>query len=97
MFHLVQKPITRHLVVAARPAKSTRIDAAYETPKREGYPDEVLTHRFRPYGDPGDLSLEDPVDVEIVEVSPKEKEKSKRKASEPGSSKKKKVKLVASQ
>ena len=97
LFHLVQKPITRHLVVAARPAKPTRPETAYETPKREGYPDEVLTHRFRPYGDPGDLPLEDPMDVEIVEVSPKDKEKSKRRAGEAGSSKKKKAKLVASQ
>jgi hypothetical protein len=24
-----------------------------KTPRREAYPDEVLAHRFRPYGDPG--------------------------------------------
>jgi len=98
-FHSVQKPITRHLVVAARPAKPARPDAAvYETPKREAYPDEVLTHRFRPYGDPGDLPLEDHMDVEMVEASPKEKERPKRRAGETGSStKKKKAKLVASQ
>jgi hypothetical protein len=94
-FHSVQKPITRHLVVAARPAKPTKPDAAHETPKREAYPDEVLTHRFRPYGDPGDLPLEDHMDVEMVEVSVKEKEKPKRRASETGSSEKKKPKLVA--
>lgn len=98
MFSLfsVQKPIARHLVVAARPAKPTRPDAAYEAPKREAYPDEVLTHRFRPYGDPGDLPLEDHMDVEMVEASPKEKERPKRRGGETGSSKKKKAKLVPS-
>ena len=97
LFHLVQKPITRHLVVAARPAKPTKPDDTYEAPKREAYPDEVLTHRFRPYGDPGDLPVENPMDVEMVEVSPKGKERTKRRADETGSSKKKKTKLVASQ
>ncbi|KAF8471561.1 hypothetical protein DFH94DRAFT_195514 [Russula ochroleuca] len=95
LYH-VQKPIARHLVVAARPAKPTRPDAAYEAPKREAYPDEVLTHRFRPYGDPGDLPLEDHMDVEMVEASPKEKERPKRRGGETGSSKKKKAKLVPS-
>lgn len=93
----VQKPIARHLVVSARPAKPTRPDAAYEAPKREAYPDEVLTHRFRPYGDPGDLPLKAHMDVDMVEVSPKEKERPKRRGGETGSSKKKKAKLVASQ
>ena len=92
----VQKPIARHLVVSARPAKPTRPDAAYEAPKREAYPDEVLTHRFRPYGDPGDLPLENHMDVEMIEVGAKEKERPKRKGGETGSSKKKKAKLVAS-
>ena len=92
----VQKPIARHLVVSARPAKPTRPDTAYEAPKREAYPDEVLTHRFRPYGDPGDLPLENHMDVEMVEVGAKEKERPKRKGGETGSSKKKKAKLVAS-
>jgi hypothetical protein len=57
----------------------------------------VLTHRFRPYGDPGDLPREDYMDVDAVEVSPKEK-KSKRKGDgEAGSSKKRKAaKLAAS-
>jgi len=83
-------------VVAARPAKPSKLDVAYETPKREAYPDEVLKHRFRPYGDPGDLPLEDHTDAEMVEVSTKEKERPKRKGGETGSSKKKKAKLVAS-
>lgn len=92
-----QKPITRHLVVSARPAKPARPEVVDEAPKREAYPDEVLTHRFRPYGDPGDLPREDHMDVDVVEVSPKEKEKSKRKGggSETGSSKKRKAKLAA--
>ncbi|KAF8496848.1 hypothetical protein F5888DRAFT_1614298 [Russula emetica] len=95
--YLAQKPITRHLVVSARPAKPARPEVAYEAPKREAYPDEVLTHRFHPYGDPGDLPREDHMDVDVVEVSPKEKEKLKRKAGgETGSSKKRKVKLAAS-
>jgi hypothetical protein len=93
----VQKPITRHLVVAARPAKPARPEVAHEPPKREAYPDEVLTHRFRPYGDPGDLPVEHRMDVEMVEASSsvKEKEKPKRRAGETGSSKKKKPKLGA--
>jgi hypothetical protein len=93
----VQKPITRHLVVSARPARPTRPEVAYEAHKREAYPDEVLKHRFRPYGDPGDLPREDHMDVDVVEASPKEKEKIKRKGiSETGSSKKRKTKLAAS-
>lgn len=56
----------------------------------------MLTHRFRPYGDPGDLPLENHMDVEMVEVGAKEKERPKRKGGETGSSKKKKAKLVAS-
>ncbi|KAI9436317.1 hypothetical protein H4582DRAFT_1816817 [Lactarius indigo] len=56
---LAPKPIARHLIVAARPAEPTRGDAvsdptAFQDPPREAYPDEALTHRFRPYGDPGD-------------------------------------------
>ncbi|KAI9445754.1 hypothetical protein BJY52DRAFT_1314975, partial [Lactarius psammicola] len=59
---LASKPVTRHLVVAARPAEPTRSGpgdavsdpATFQNPPREAYPDEVLTHRFRPYGDPGD-------------------------------------------
>jgi hypothetical protein len=92
-----QKPIKRHLVVSARPAKPAKPEAANEAPKREAYPDEVLTHRFRPYGDPGDLPREDHMDVDVVEVSPKEKEKVKRKGGgEMGLSKKRKAKLAAS-
>jgi len=92
-------------VVAARPAKPTRPDAAsdaaaataFENPKREAYPDEILTHRFRPYGDPGDHPPEHHMDVDTAEVSAKEKERHKRKGSgETGSSKRKKAKLVAS-
>ncbi|KAH8990053.1 hypothetical protein EDB86DRAFT_3104228 [Lactarius hatsudake] len=56
---LAPMPVARHLVVAARPAEPTRRDAAsdpatFQNPPREAYPDEALTHRFRPYGDPGD-------------------------------------------
>jgi hypothetical protein len=90
------KPVTRHLVVAARPAKPTKPDAAvFENPKREAYPEEVLTHRFRPYGDPGDPLPEDSVAVDKAEVSAKE-ERPKRKGDETGSSKKKKSKVVVS-
>ena len=57
----------------------------------------MLTHRFRPYGDPGDLPREDHMDVDVVEVSPKGKEKFKRKGGgESGSSKKRKANLAAS-
>ena len=98
LFFSVQKPIKRHLVVSARAAKPARPEVAFEAPKREAYPDDVLKHRFRPYGDLGDLPHEDHMDVDVVEVSPKEKEKSKRKGAggETGSSKKRKAKLATS-
>ena len=53
------KPVTRHLVVTARPAEPTRSGPAsdpamFQNPAREAYPAEALAHRFRPYGDPGD-------------------------------------------
>jgi hypothetical protein len=99
IFFSAQKPIKRHLVVSARPPKPARPEVACEAPKREAYPDEVLTHRFRPYGDPGTLPREDHMDVDVVEVSPKEKEKFKRKGGDEtgsGSSKKRKAKLAAS-
>ena len=95
-FFSAQKPITRHLVVSARPARPARSEAACEAPKREAYPDEVLTHRFRPYGDPGDLPREDRMDVDAVEVSPKEKKLKRKGGAETGSSKKRKAKLAAS-
>ena len=98
------KPITRHIVVVSRPAKPSGPNATvsgaalgFENPKREAYPEEVLTHRFRPYGDPGDPPPKDEhMDVDTAKVGPKEKEGSKRKGGETGSSKKKKAKLVAS-
>jgi hypothetical protein len=103
LYDVAPKPVTRHLVVAARPAKPTRPDAtsdaaatAFENPKREAYPDEILTHRFRPYGDPGDHPPEHHMDVDAAEVGAKEKERHKRKGSETGSSKRKKAKLAAS-
>jgi len=102
--YLAPKPITRHLVVVSRPAKPSGPDATasgaalrFENPKREAYPEEVLTHRFRPYGDPGDPpSKNQHMDVDTAKVGPKEKEGSKRKGGETGSSKKKKAKLVVS-
>jgi hypothetical protein len=99
LYDVAPKPVTRHLVVAARPAKPTTPDTAtaFENPKREAYPDEILTHRFRPYGDPGDPPVEHHMDVDAAEVSAKEKERHKRKGGgETGSSKRKKAKLVAS-
>lgn len=91
-------------MVVSRPAKPSRSDATasgaalrFENPKREAYPEEVLTHRFRPYGDPGDPPPEDHhMDVDTAGVGPKGKEGSKRRGGETGSSKKKKAKLVAS-
>ena len=68
----------------------------FENPKREAYPEEVLTHRFRPYGDPGDPPPEDSMAVDKAEVSAKEKERPKRRGDETGSSKKKKSKVVVS-
>lgn len=95
-FFSAQRPITRHLVVSARPAKPARPEAACEAPKREAYPDEVLTHRFRPYGDPGDRPREDHMDVDVVGVSPKEKKSKRKSGGEMGSSKKRKTKSAAS-
>jgi len=102
--YLAPKPITRHLVVAARPAKPTKPDAAsdatatvFENPKREAYPDEVLTHRFRPYGDPGDPPPENLMEVDAMEANTKEKERHKRRGGgEIRSPMKKKAKLVTS-
>lgn len=91
-----QKPITRHLVVSARPAKPARLEVTFEAPEREAYPDEVLTHRFRPYGDPGDMPRNGHMDVDVVEISPKEKKSKRKGGGETGSSKKKKAKLAAS-
>ncbi|KAH9961159.1 hypothetical protein BGW80DRAFT_899607 [Lactifluus volemus] len=92
--YLASKPITRHLVVAGRPPKPTNPDPSsdsttYLNPPREAYPDEAFTHRFRPYGDPGDPPHEEHTGAELTEVSMKEKEKRKRKGGEPGSPKKK--------
>jgi len=100
LIHSAPKPVTRHIVIAERPAQPTQPDtasdaAAYQNSKREAYPEEVLTHRFRPYGDLGDLPPKDRKDVEMAEASPKEK-KHKRKGSEIGSSKKKKAKVAGS-
>lgn len=90
-------------MVAARPAEPTKPDTAsdsavYQNPQREAYPEEVLKHRFRPYGDPGDPPPSHHTDVEVAPASTKEKEKEKpkRKGGEAGSSKKKKAKLAAS-
>ncbi|KAI0255233.1 hypothetical protein BJV78DRAFT_1178490 [Lactifluus subvellereus] len=87
MLYLSPKPVTRHLVVAARPPKPTRPDpgsdsATFINPPREAYPEAALTHRFRPYGDPGDPPPEDHRDIEPAEVSTKEKVKRKRKEGE---------------
>ncbi|KAF8262759.1 hypothetical protein EI94DRAFT_1687806 [Lactarius quietus] len=88
---LAPKPVTRHLVVTARPAEPARSapgdalsnPATFENPPREAYPDEVLTHRFRPYGDPGDPPPPPPEtqmdDHGHAERDAKEKEKEKRK------------------
>ncbi|KAH8980788.1 hypothetical protein EDB92DRAFT_1899627 [Lactarius akahatsu] len=89
---LAPKSVARHLVVAARPAEPMRRDAAsdpvtFQNPPREAYPDEALTHRFRPYGDLGDpppAPPEDQLDLGVddrhaEEGGAREKEKEKRK------------------
>src|SRR6266702_5188662 len=110
------KPVTRHLVVAARPAEPTRSgpgDAAsdpatFQNPPREAYPDEALTHRFRPYGDPGEPPPppEDQLDLDMddrhaEEGAAGEKGKERRKKRRGGEAadspkKAKKAKTVAS-
>lgn len=113
---LAPKPVTRHLVVTARPAEPTRPapgdavsdPATFENPPREAYPDAVLTHRFRPYGDPGEPpqpSPEDQIDLEVEDkhaeeegAKEKEKERRKKRRGEAGESPKKvkKAKTAAS-
>lgn len=113
---LAPTPVTRHLVVAARPAEPTRpgpgdttLDpATFQNPPREAYPDEALTHRFRPYGDPGDPPPppENQMDLDVddehaEEGGAREKEKERRKKRRgdeaAGSPKKtKKAKMAAS-
>jgi hypothetical protein len=110
------KPVTRHLVVTVRPAEPTRPapgdavsdPATFENPPREAYPDAVLTHRFRPYGDPGEPpqpSPEDQIDLEVEDkhaeeegAKEKEKERRKKRRGEAGESPKKvkKAKTAAS-
>lgn len=107
--YVAPKPVTRHLVVTARPAEPTQPssgDATLQNPPREAYPDEVLTHRFRPYGAPRvvppPVPPEDHMDDrdEHTEAVAKEKEKERRKKrrGETGESPKKvkKVKTAAS-
>lgn len=92
-YFVAQKPVTRHLIVAARPPKPARPDSAtFINPPREAYPEAALTHRFRPSGDPGDPPPENHRDIELMEVSTKEKEKRKRKEGESGSPKNLKAK-----
>ncbi|KAH9056787.1 hypothetical protein EDB87DRAFT_1566059 [Lactarius vividus] len=111
---LAPKPVARHLVIAARPAEPTRNSVAsdpatFENPPREAYPDEALTHRFRPYGDPGDPpppAPEDQMDLGVDDKhaekgSAREKEKERRKKRRGGEAvespkKAKKAKMAAS-
>ncbi|KAI0294280.1 hypothetical protein B0F90DRAFT_1757920 [Multifurca ochricompacta] len=102
---LAPKPVTRHLIVSMRPAKPTRPDPAsditlHRNPPRDAYPEEALTHRFRPYGDPGDPPPDNHVDVEMddkpAKILDKEKEKRKRKGDNEPPKKAKKAKTTAS-
>ncbi|KAI0062015.1 hypothetical protein BV25DRAFT_1804497 [Artomyces pyxidatus] len=70
--YLAPKPITRHLVVAAPPARPSGPepdDASpghliYQNPPRHAYPAQLLTHRFRPYGDTSDKPTENSMEVD---------------------------------
>ncbi|KAI0317480.1 hypothetical protein OF83DRAFT_1041289, partial [Amylostereum chailletii] len=65
--YIAPKPVTRHLVVAAQPARPST-DAPppiYQNPPRQAYPLDVLTHCFIPYGSGG---KEKEKDKEIVDV-----------------------------
>ncbi|KAI0261733.1 hypothetical protein BC834DRAFT_972479 [Gloeopeniophorella convolvens] len=96
-------PVTRHVVLTARPPQPHAPDAAgsavlRQNPPREAYPESVLKHRFRPYGDPGDAPSDaDAMDVEaeVDEARPKEKEKRKRKGETDSPKKAKKAKTAA--
>ena len=98
--HVAPKPVTRHLVVTARAAEPTRPssgDTPLQNAPREAYPDEVLTHRFRPYGAPHVVPPPAPPEHQmddhgghVVEgAKEKEKEKRKKRRGETGESPKK--------
>ncbi|KAF8894840.1 hypothetical protein BD779DRAFT_1382818, partial [Infundibulicybe gibba] len=52
------KPIARHLVISAQPARATmgssdnsrKMETLHQNPVRESHPKELLKHRFMPYG-----------------------------------------------
>ncbi|KIY46443.1 hypothetical protein FISHEDRAFT_66462 [Fistulina hepatica ATCC 64428] len=75
--YLAPKPVARHLVLSAQPARSATLlpDATtYQNPPRHAYPQELLTHVFVPYGAlssdaerAADTGVED-ADVEMAAV-----------------------------
>jgi len=74
----------RHLVVTACTAEPTRSGRAsdlttFQKTLRGAYPDEALTHRFHPYGDPGDPPPLPPPPEDLKHSEEREKEKERRK------------------
>ncbi|KAI5898992.1 uncharacterized protein SCHCODRAFT_02603914 [Schizophyllum commune H4-8] len=90
--YLAPKPIARHLVLSAREVQPTAPQSAIplQNPPRQSYPEEMLTHKFMPYGslvatgDDEDVAMdepsaEEPAPASVDEGSHKKKEKKHKK------------------
>ncbi|KAL1685270.1 hypothetical protein GGG16DRAFT_66650 [Schizophyllum commune] len=90
--YLAPKPITRHLVLSARELQPTAPQSAIplQNPPRQSYPEEMLTHKFMPYGslvatgDDEDVAMdepsaEEPAPTSVDEGAHKKKEKKHKK------------------
>ena len=74
------KPVTRHVVIMAPLAKPSAQEAknadsptksfVHRNPPRFAYPEELLTHRFMPYGSESAPSAPVPKDTDVMEVDP---------------------------
>ena len=86
------KPIARHLVLSARELQPTAPQSAIplQNPPRQSYPEEMLTHKFMPYGslvatgDDEDVAMdepsaEEPAPTSVDEGAHKKKEKKHKK------------------
>ncbi|KAI0288547.1 hypothetical protein B0F90DRAFT_1802443 [Multifurca ochricompacta] len=90
------KSVTRHLIVSMRPANlrgQTQSQTSLPSkPTSDAYPEEALTHRFRPYDNHVDVEMDD----KPAKILDKEKEKRKRKGDNEPPKKAKKAKTTAS-
>ncbi|OSD02086.1 hypothetical protein PYCCODRAFT_1411456 [Trametes coccinea BRFM310] len=94
------KPITRRMVISARPTLPTPQTSpeaspavSHQNPPRPKYPKELLTHRFMPLGSLAPVEDDAAMDVDVPAVSPvKSKKDSAKAVAEDGESPKKKRK-----